>query len=90
MKIIIAIVLALGLASCASNPILIREKIAKIEISDELFECPVLKKYPNPEKLTDIQVAKLIVELHRNNKKCKTSIDAIKQFIDDYNKTVDQ
>lgn len=86
----IIITLSLLLAGCAStSPILTQEKLGKINISQELFVCPTIKTFPNPDKLTDVQVGKLIVQLYRNNQRCKTSIDAIEQYIEKHNSIVD-
>lgn len=88
-NILIVGLFAFFLSACAStNPILTQEKLGKINISQELYECPVVKTFPNPDKLTDIQVAKLIVQLYKNNQKCKTSIEAIEEFIVRYNSTI--
>ena len=91
MKFLIILLLTFGLFACATDPqIVTSQKRVKIEVSEALFECPTIKSWPNPEKLTDIQVAKLIVQLHRNNTKCKTSIEAIHKFVEDYNSTVSE
>lgn len=90
-SILLIICISFLLTACGTtSPILTQEKLGKINVSKDLFECPVIKTFPNPEKLTDIQVAKLIVKLYHNNQKCKISINGIEQFIEHYNSMVDQ
>ena len=51
--------------------------------SEMMYHCPTVKQYPNPDTLTDAQVAKLLVELNANNKLCKASINSIRKFLND-------
>jgi uncharacterized protein YcfL len=48
----------------------------------ELFVCPTISEYPNQASMTDLDVARLIVQLHDNNERCRINIEAIKQFLE--------
>lgn len=48
-----------------------------------MYECPVLKEFPNWKTLTDAQVAKTVVTLYKNNLTCKSSIESIRKFLND-------
>lgn len=90
MKKLLLIPLIFGLTACQStyNPsVAVHTRVVKP--LESMYQCPVVKKWPNPATLTDIQVAKTLVELHKNNIKCKNSIDAIKKFLDQAEKTVE-
>jgi hypothetical protein len=50
-------------------------------VSPEMFNCPTIEVWPNPDELTDLQVARLLVELRRNNVICRNSIVAIQEFL---------
>ena len=47
---------------------------------DSMYNCPVVKKWPKIETLTDLQTARLIVDLAEKNKICKSSMVALKAF----------
>lgn len=84
MKLVLSVLISLLLFGCATPTpqVLISEKIKVIKPSPEMYNCPTIKTFPNADNLTDVQVAKLIVTLYRNNQKCKNSIDAIQTFLD--------
>lgn len=54
-----------------------------------LFSCPSTK-LPNPENLTDAQVAKVIVNLHNNNKNCQRNMNTILNTLEEAKKTTEQ
>ena len=54
-----------------------------------LFNCPNVRKFPNPESLTDVEVSKLLVQLHTNNTPCQKNINSIYQFLDGAKKTTE-
>ena len=58
-------------------------KYLVVHPAEAMYYCPVLTKAPNWNTLTDSQVAKLIVQLQKNNLTCKSSIESIKKFLDD-------
>jgi len=75
---------ALLLMGCNSvSPTLISNHAVVITPDESMYNCPLLKKFPKTETLTDIQVAKVMVELYKDNRMCKTSMNAIHKFLDD-------
>lgn len=50
---------------------------------EAMYYCPVLKEFPNWKTLTDSQVAKTVIQLHKNNLTCKSSIESIRKFLND-------
>jgi uncharacterized protein YcfL len=81
---------AIFLAGCQSAQIVTTEKQIVIIPSESMYNCPTVSSYPNPKTLTDIEVAKLIVQLDRYNKICKNSIDSIKIYLQNAKKTVEK
>ena len=75
------LILSLLLAGCQSTATTTRLQV--ITPPDEMYDCPIKTKWPNWQKLNDTDVAKTIVELYKNNKRCKNSVDAIKQYLTD-------
>jgi hypothetical protein len=92
MKKLLLIAPALFLAGCAttSQPTLVRTEQVVIIPDNSLFNCPNVRRFPNPENLTDAQVAELLVTLHRNNTNCQRNINAIKQALEEAKKTAEQ
>lgn len=77
-KLIIA---CLFLAGCQSTAV--STKLTVVTPPDQMYDCPIKDKWPNWQKLNDTDVAKTIVELYKNNKRCKASIDAIQKYLTD-------
>ena len=71
----------LFLASCQSTEI--TTKLQVVTPPDQMYDCPIKDKWPNWQKLNDTDVAKTIVELYKNNARCKNSVDAIRKFLAD-------
>lgn len=89
-KFLSLIPLVLLLAACnESKPELIRTQWKVVIPDASMYRCPSLKDYPNTATLTDIQVAKLIVELYKNNQTCKNSIDSIKTYLNEAQKQLE-
>jgi hypothetical protein len=84
------LVSALLLAGCQTGTIVTTERQVVITPSTNMYNCPTVDSYPNPKTLTDIEVAKLIVQLDRYNKICKNSIDSIKVYLENAKKTVEK
>jgi len=78
------------LAGCASELKLIAPEYKIVKAPDELYSCPVEKKFPKPDTLTERQVGVLLLKLQRNNLTCKNSIEAVKKFYDEAEKTVNE
>lgn len=92
MKKILLIIIALFLASCNSlgTPIVTKMKLTVAAPDESMYACPVVKKFPEYRTLTEAQVAKLLVELHKNNLTCKSSMDALRKFIQEYKRIVEK
>ena len=75
------IILSLLLAGCQSTTPTTRLQV--ITPPDEMYDCPIKTKWPNWQKLNDTDVAKTIVELYKNNARCKNSVDAIRKYLTD-------
>lgn len=81
----------LFLAGCQSTQPMLRTTEQVVVMPDRsLFKCPTLDKLPNPDTLTDLEVARVLVELQKNNKVCKNNIVAIEKFLVRAQKTVEQ
>ena len=76
--VIIAALLLTGCQSTAPTT-----KLQVVTPPDEMYDCPIKTKWPNYKTLNDTEVAKTIVELYKNNSRCKASIDAIQKFLTD-------
>jgi len=90
MKLISLVFIGLLLAGCQTNEKLIQTKLQVVMPESALFNCPEIKSLPNPAKLTDVQVARLIVQLYKNNVACKNSIDAIKDYLEKAQKLIEE
>ena len=77
----LVIIAALLLAGCQSTAP--TTKLQVVTPPDQMYDCPIKKQWPNWQKLNDTDVAKTIVELYKNNSRCKNSIDAIRKFLAD-------
>lgn len=81
MKYLVPVLLVL--CACGSEPQFITTQKQIVVLPDvQMYRCPVITLFPNPETLTDIQVAKLLIQLHSNNLECKNSLVAIKAFLE--------
>lgn len=77
-KLIIA---CLFLAGCSSTAV--STKLTVVTPPEQMYDCPIKKQWPNWQKLNDTEVAKTVVELYKNNTRCKASIDAIQKYLAD-------
>lgn len=83
MKKFIAIALAVVVSGCSSTSQLItKEKLMVVEPDRSLYNCPTIARYPNPETLTDVEVAKLMVSMERNNSECRRNMKAIQNYLE--------
>lgn len=83
MKKLLIVPLVLTLAACNSIPF--QPTVTKYKVvvpADVMYDCPIYKKWPNADHLTDVDVAKVIVGLYKNNVRCKNTVDGIKKFLD--------
>jgi hypothetical protein len=75
---------ALLLGACASDDIVISTTKYRVVIPEEsMFTCDVVERFPDSRTLTDLQVARLLVDLHQNNIRCRNSMQAIRDFLED-------
>lgn len=75
---------ALLLAGCNdTKQIVTSYKYMVVHPDEAMYNCPVLKNFPDWKTLTDAQVAKTVVQLHKNNLTCKSSIESIRKFLND-------
>jgi len=82
MKLIFGLGLILLLSACSPNDRVITSQTLTIPtMPPSMFNCPVIERWPNSEELTDLEVARLLVELRRNNTLCRNSMDAIREFL---------
>lgn len=83
--IILSIAL-LTLSSCANNRAMQEFRtITRVEVVEppaDLFNCPQIGRIPDPETLTNQEVANFISLLYQYNKECKISLDKIEAFIE--------
>lgn len=79
----------LFLAGCASDPIkLIAPEYKVVKIPEDFYDCPVINKFPKPENLTNQQVGSLLLTVQQNNIKCNNSLNNIKKYMDEAEKSV--
>lgn len=73
----------IALAACGSDPVVVRSTQHQIVMPQEsLFNCPTVDTLPPSRTLTDVQVARLLVQLYQNNTTCKNSINALREFLE--------
>lgn len=83
MKYALVIVGALALAGCQTTEQVVTKTELQVVIPDRtLFTCPTAK-YPKPDTLTDVEVAKLLVTLQRNNAECKRNLDSVRRYLEE-------
>jgi len=72
----------LFLAGC-NSPMLVQTKLAVVTPPPEMYDCPIERRFPRWETLNDVEVAKTIVKLYKNNVRCRNSVEAIEKYLDD-------
>ena len=77
----LVIIAALLMAGCQST--VPTTKLQVVTPPDQMYDCPIKKQWPNWKTLNDTEVAKTVVELYKNNTRCKASVDAIRKFLTD-------
>jgi predicted transcriptional regulator len=70
------------LGGCNAGSVVTSTRYQVIVPDNSMYNCPTIKSFPNADKLSDADVARLILELYKNNQTCKNSIDAIKKFLE--------
>ena len=90
MRILLAVIASLTLAGCAKElpPQFITKTEIRVVVPEKsMFYCQNVRRFPNPETLTDVQVAKLLVELHSKNTECQKNMNSVYKFLDEAKKT---
>ena len=92
MKTLAVAFLALALSGCVTGKqIVTRDKVLTVQVPEALYtQCPEVPRLPSLKNLTDIKVARLIVELHGNNAKCRAAIDSIKDYLNQAQQATNQ
>ena len=93
MKILIPVIITLALGGCAKTPP--PQFITKTELQvyvpeKSMFYCQNVRRFPNSETLTDVQVAKLLVELHSKNTECQKNMNALYKTLDEAKKRTEK
>ena len=76
-------VASFGLVGCDENIQPTLDKYHVVLAPESLYNCPVIKTWPKVETLSDLQVARMLVQLAKNNNICKASMDQIHKFYND-------
>lgn len=80
----------LFLAACSPNPTVTTTRHIVVLPQESLYSCEIVKTFPDSRTLTDLQVARLLVELHQNNVRCRNSIESIRKFLEDSRAQVEE
>ena len=87
MKTIICAGIMLMLTACGDSApqtqFVARNKFIAIDVPANLYYCPVIVKFPSTVNMTDIEVARLLVQLQKNNISCANSMAAIQAYLSD-------
>jgi hypothetical protein len=87
----LVLLLPLLLTGCSQTAVqLLAPEYKIVKAPDTMYNCPVETKFPKADTLTNKQVGALILKLQNNNVTCKQRMDAVKQFYDDAEKTVNE
>ena len=93
MRLLIATVAALCLAGCAKAPppqIITKTELQVLVPDKSMFYCQNVRRFPNSETLTDVEVAKLLVELHSKNTECQKNMNAVYKTLDEAKKRTEK
>jgi len=84
MRAAVALLAGLLVTACASEPAVVTTTRYRVVMPDEsMFACDIVSRFPEARTLTDLQVARLLVDLHQNNVRCRNNMSAIRQFLED-------
>lgn len=79
------------LTGCSQTAVqLLAPEYKIVKAPDSMYDCPVETKFPKADTLTNKQVGNLILKLQKNNITCKQRMDAVQQFYDDAEKTINE
>lgn len=81
------IIAMLFLAGCNdTKQVVTTYKYMVVHPDEAMYYCPVMTKFPDWKTLTDAQVAKTVLILHKNNLTCKSSIESIRKYLNEADK----
>ena len=84
MRFLVVLCGALLLTACASEDPVVTTVRHRVVMPDEsMYACETVERFPEARTLTDLQVARLLVELHQNNVQCRNSIKSIRAFLEE-------
>ena len=85
------LLLPLLLTGCSQTSVqLLAPEYKIVKAPDDLYNCPIETKFPNPDTLTNKQAGNLLLKIQTNNSICKNNMNSLKQFYDDAEKTVNE
>jgi hypothetical protein len=93
MKIVFAAIATLGLVGCAKAPppqVITKTELQVYVPEKSMFYCQNVRRFPNSETLTDVQVAKLLVELHSKNTECQKNMNAVYKTLEGARKKAEE
>jgi hypothetical protein len=92
MKKLVVSIMAMTLAGCATPPpqVITKTKLEVVIPERTMFYCQNVRRFPNPDTLTDVQVAKLLVELHSKNTECQKNMNALYKTLDEAKKNTEK
>lgn len=71
-------------SACSSvQPELVTVRHRVVMPDESMMQCSVTSDFPDPARLTDMQVARLLLQLYQDNAQCKNSMDAVRKFLED-------
>lgn len=82
------VLLAFLLAGCNGQQVLTKTEYMVVKPDPVMYNCPVLKQWPKWNTLKDSEVAKVIIDLQKNNLTCKSSIESIRTYLDKADQTL--
>lgn len=82
MKIALALSALLLLVACGERAVVTSVRHTVVMPQESMFNCNVIDVFPEPATLTDLQVARLLIQLYENNVGCKNSMDALRRFLE--------
>jgi len=87
LRVILIILFSLVVIGCASTtqPIPVQQHTVLIPPAN-YFQCEVVELPRNTRTITDLDVARLITRLYRENVVCANNIKAIKEFLENSSK----
>ena len=93
MKYILLGIFALFLTACNSQTTVVtRIEYRVVEIPESILQCVRMNRdsLPNPNTLTDVQLARVIRTLWKNNETCANNMEAIKEYIRKAKETIEK